>query len=458
MLISKTVMVRWNGFTRKHYEERGYVWTKQNDLFECKVEDLPDGSTTKVLVECDYKKEGCNGIHEKPYMQYTQDLKNGFGNCCKNKKCGAAKTKEVMLEKYGVDNILKVKEYQDKLRKMFQRPFQLIVDKAVKRDITLLTTKNEYENDGSKIRYICNIHKEVGEQSTDTETFLKTRACCIRGRGKLSGVKRKLDGIKVFNDFLEYGLIPKFEPEDYINNQTPLPYICPKHTEEGIQYKQYANLFFNNHKCKYCARESTQEKSRLDENEVFDYFRSRGLTVVEGQKYQNKDSHINFSCDKHPDYIQHVSYNSLKNTQQPCMYCRAEENLTELNKKLRSRISSWIKKSKKSCNYKCIFTGSKCYDVHHLKSFNQIIKEALNDLGYNIKPTYTGEEFIKIKNRVVELHNKYPLGICLHNDIHVLFHQIYSKESSIDDFYDFKRRFYAGEFNYILSKIYDQKE
>ena len=31
MLVSKTVMVRWNGYTKRWYEEKGYVYTKIND-------------------------------------------------------------------------------------------------------------------------------------------------------------------------------------------------------------------------------------------------------------------------------------------------------------------------------------------------------------------------------------------------------------------------------------------
>lgn len=26
-LLSKTAMVRWNGYTRKHYESKGYIYT-----------------------------------------------------------------------------------------------------------------------------------------------------------------------------------------------------------------------------------------------------------------------------------------------------------------------------------------------------------------------------------------------------------------------------------------------
>ena len=44
MLITKTVKVKWNPKTRKHYESLGYEYTKIGDEFEVKVDDLTKGS------------------------------------------------------------------------------------------------------------------------------------------------------------------------------------------------------------------------------------------------------------------------------------------------------------------------------------------------------------------------------------------------------------------------------
>jgi hypothetical protein len=457
-MISETVMVKWNGFTRKWYEEKGYIWTKQNDEFECPVEDLPPGSTAKVLVDCDYKEEGCKGIHNKPYRQYTEDKERGFGNCCTNKKCGAAKSKEIWLEKYGVDNIQKLDEYKIESRERQLRPFSLIVDCANKKGLILLTTEDEYkslkeDNRKSRVRFICPNHIEIGEQSTIVEVFLKNKGCCLYGKGELTGEARRLDGEIVYQAFIDKGMIPKFNPEDYENNSVPLPYLCPEHLDKGIQYKSYGNLFTNKHKCYYCGKESTGDKLRADKDDILDYYISRNLIVEDINEYENKDKPIHFRCPNHIKYLQQVSYSGLKNTQEPCLYCRIEKSLSNLNKRLRSWITKWVKQSKINCNYKCIFTGSKQYDVHHLKSYNEIIKEALKELNYDLKSEYLSEEFINIKNKVVELHNNYPLGVCITNKIHILFHQLYTKEASIDDFYEFKKRYELGEFNELLKEV-----
>jgi len=458
MLISKTVMVRRNGFTSKWYLEKGYPKIKQGDFFECKVEDLPSGSTAKVLVECDYKADRCKGVHEKPYRQYTEDLERGLGNCCTNKKCGALKTKEVLLNEYGVDNIQKVNEYKLKSREKHLRPFSLIVDCANKKDLILLTTEEDYksanvENYKSRVSFICPKHIEFGEQSTYVEVFLKNKGCCLHGRGELCADASRLDGEIVYQAFIDKGVFPKFKPEEYMKNDQSLAFICPDHIDKGIQLRSYVTLLNSPNKCNYCFRDSQSQSIRTEEKVVFDYFKERDLMIPEGEIYKNKDTLIKYRCNKHPDYIQHTSYAGLKNTKQPCDFCRAEDSLTRLNRRLRSSITDWKKRSELNCNKQCVFTSSKAYDVHHLKPFNEIITEALDFLKYQVKQKYSGEEFIKIKRKIVELHNKYPLGICVSNNIHILFHQLYSKNASIRDWYEFEKRYKLGEFKDILKNV-----
>ena len=83
MLISKEVEVRWNGYTRKWYEEKGYKWTGANNYFCCKIEDLMPTSTVKVLVMCDY----CNRVFEKQYRYYFTEREIVDKNCCSDRKC-----------------------------------------------------------------------------------------------------------------------------------------------------------------------------------------------------------------------------------------------------------------------------------------------------------------------------------------------------------------------------------
>jgi hypothetical protein len=85
-LISKTAIVKWNYKTKKWYEDKGYKYTKKDDEFEVKVEDLSNGSTILINVECDC--ENCKTPINKPmpwynYLRHVRD--NGKYYC---RTCG----------------------------------------------------------------------------------------------------------------------------------------------------------------------------------------------------------------------------------------------------------------------------------------------------------------------------------------------------------------------------------
>lgn len=119
----------------------------------------------------------------------------------------------------------------------------------------------------------------------------------------------------------------------------------------------------------------------------------------------------------------------------------------------RGHIQDWKKSSMESCNYQCIFTGSKDFALHHKYGFNLILKETfekVDDLnllkGDNLED-YSKDELDKILQIFSEIHSKYPLGVCVRKDIHDLFHSIYGAGGNTpeqwDIFYeDFKNNKY----------------
>lgn len=111
MLLTKTVIQKWNAKIKKHYVDLGYNYTKMNDCFECKVEDLTSGSAIDVEFICDY----CGNKCTKKYFWYIKSRKYVQKDCCDNPECTTKKAKEVVKAKYNVDNIRQLEWVNEKI-------------------------------------------------------------------------------------------------------------------------------------------------------------------------------------------------------------------------------------------------------------------------------------------------------------------------------------------------------
>ena len=79
LILPQKVKIKWTGNTRKHYESKGYIYTKNLDEFDVDVEDLTNGSMTMVNIKCDY----CDNIVSMAYKEYFKKHKNK-PYCCKD--------------------------------------------------------------------------------------------------------------------------------------------------------------------------------------------------------------------------------------------------------------------------------------------------------------------------------------------------------------------------------------
>jgi len=108
-----------------------------------------------------------------------------------------------------------------------------------------------------------------------------------------------------------------------------------------------------------------------------------------------------------------------------------------LNAYLRDFIIEWKKDSMSSCDYKCVITGEKFDDIHHLYSFNKILKEIIMELNFPIYTEirkYTEDELKLLRLKNIEMHDKYPLGVCLSRKIHNLYHSLYGDDNTPEQF------------------------
>lgn len=117
------------------------------------------------------------------------------------------------------------------------------------------------------------------------------------------------------------------------------------------------------------------------------------------------------------------------------------ENLTKF---LRGQICQWKKRSMENCNYQCVLTKSKDFAIHHIVSFNIIVKNFISDNNIVLKENfeeYTTNELEQISEMFVAYHDQYPLGVCVERGLHELFHKMYGDINDEEQWVVFVQKF-----------------
>ena len=114
----------------------------------------------------------------------------------------------------------------------------------------------------------------------------------------------------------------------------------------------------------------------------------------------------------------------LHRQQKGCCY-----NYENISKYIRGQIWDWKKKSMENCEYKCVITGSKDFEIHHIYPVNKIIKDIYEkyNIEYKDYEDYSKEELSKIVTLFCIEQNTHPLGECIRKDLHKLFHELYGQ-------------------------------
>ena len=127
------------------------------------------------------------------------------------------------------------------------------------------------------------------------------------------------------------------------------------------------------------------------------------------------------------------------------------ENLAKM---FRGHIQEWKNKSMNACGYKCIFTGSSDFAIHHIYSFNKILEEAFMLISKEIEiisdnpADYSKNDLDMMIEIFKNVHDKYPLGICVRKDIHDLFHKIYGSGGNNEyQWGEFVKDYKNGKYN-----------
>lgn len=174
MIITEYVKTKWTTLNRKHYEELGYVFTKYMDDLIVKVTHLPLKSNIIIEYRCNW----CNKIASKTYGEYIEKILNGEQNHCRN--C-ANKT-----------------------------PFEDIIAFYKKHGCTLLSKKEEYHDERTKLKFICKCGREYESSYASFKIVGNCRECGnkkFRGENHYNwqgGISSDRDAIKRSKEYIEW--------------------------------------------------------------------------------------------------------------------------------------------------------------------------------------------------------------------------------------------------------------
>lgn len=173
-----------------------------------------------------------------------------------------------------------------------------------------------------------------------------------------------------------------------------------------------------------------------------------------------EEQYIRDNWELEPDKIMAIKLNK---TQRSVQWKRLELELyrrdmnsntyTSLSKYLRGQNQKWKKDSMKNCDYKCVLTGSKNFEIHHLYGVSNMIEDIFvqNNIMYKENLSdYTDEELSFILDKFLEIQSSYPLGECIDKKLHILFHSLYGQYYNTQEQWNrFKNDYLKGVYKNI---------
>lgn len=331
--------------------------------------------------------------------------------------------------------------------------YEYVKSEFEKRGYKLL--EKEYINNRTKMRYECPNHPDK-QLSINYNNLQTGHGCpfCV-GLAKKTLEEAKLEFEKRGYELLE---------NEYKNNQTKMRYRCPRHPDKET-YITLGHLI-SGKRCSYCSR-----KAKPSLRKVKREFERYGYQLLDEEYVSNKTK-MRYRCPNHPEHQTFISLNELRRGRK-CVHCYLENNggensptwkggLTSLKKYLRSLLKEWKFNSLEKYDFKCIITGENDGDleVHHPMPFYKLRNEAFKNTDIDVKSTigeYSKQELKTLSEELKKMHFKYE-GVPMKKEVHKLFHRIYGHNVTIEDVYDFKARYNAGEFEDKKNKQDQQLE
>lgn len=107
MILTKTIQIEITKWNNHKFSEK-----KIGDKLDIDISALSLGSNQIIKAKC----EICGSEKDISYKIYNRRVKDSKSFAC-SKKCSAVRTKEILMEKYGVKNISQVPEVREKIKR-----------------------------------------------------------------------------------------------------------------------------------------------------------------------------------------------------------------------------------------------------------------------------------------------------------------------------------------------------
>lgn len=301
--------------------------------------------------------------------------------------------------------------------------------------------KNEYDILENYIK--SNIRIKIKHNKCDNifemtpNNFLRGQRCPVCQR-KESNKKRTKTHEQFINEVYELVGNEYIVLENYITTSKKILF---KHNIEecGNEFKITPNKFLSKgSRCPICSeKERIKKRTKTHEQFIQDVYDLVGDEYTVLEKYIKSNIKILFRHNFCGNEFKMSPQCFLSNQRCPkCSLNKGKKHynwkggISSLHSHLRRFLIQWKYDSMKNCNYKCIITGKRFEDIHHIYPFFKIIDETLLITKiklYESISNYTNEELKLIENMCLELHYKYGLGVCLTKELHKEFHKIYTE-------------------------------
>lgn len=134
------------------------------------------------------------------------------------------------------------------------------------------------------------------------------------------------------------------------------------------------------------------------------------------------------NCTERTVRAKRIKYGLFKNSYE-------RDCCSHLTAYIRENNNEWKVESMKNCNYKCVVTGNRFDDIHHIHGFNLIFVEMLENIPFELNKNFkdfSKDELEYILNEFKKIQSKYPLGVCLSKGAHIDFHKKYGYKNNTE--------------------------